>query len=97
MSEEQQVAAIGRAVQAAAASKKKMLALEAEIEHASESFKIAHEALDAILKRSEGRDIHKALKALPDVQKLKDLVREFEEAAGKHSALAARARELSDL
>lgn len=96
MSEEEQITAIGRAVQAAAASKKRLRALEAEIEHASESFKSAHEALDAILHRSQGRDIHKALKALPDAQKIKDLIREFEEVTSRHSALEARARELSD-
>jgi len=100
MSEDEQVVAIGRAIQAAAASRKKMHALAAELEHASESFEIAHKALREVLlgtKTLRAHDIHRALKAVPDVQRVKELVADFEETVSKHLELEERAKQLSDL
>jgi len=100
VSEEEQITAIGYAVQSAAASKQKLLALESALEHAAASFDLAHQALRDILTGGEvdhGRDIYKALKALPDIQRLKEWVCEFGEVRERHAKLAERARQLSGL
>ncbi|HUK18244.1 MAG TPA: hypothetical protein VLW65_17580 [Bryobacteraceae bacterium] len=98
MSEEEQATAIGRAIQTAMAAKKLMLSLAAEIDRAAEAYKIAHEALRQFLAGSPGgRDIYKAISALPDPEKLRILIREYEETASRHAELAARAEQLSRL
>ena len=99
MSEESQATAIGHAIQAAAAARKQKAILAAEIDRAAESFKIAHEALRELLGDSpaKGHDVYKALKAIPDVQRLRELVSEYPNAATRLAELAERARELSSL
>jgi hypothetical protein len=100
MSEEEQVVAIGRAVQAAAASKKKLLTLEAALEHASESFRVAHDALQEILAGGQlgrGHDIYKALASIPDAQQIKDAIREFDEERSRFGVLSERVRHLGGL
>jgi hypothetical protein len=98
MSEDDQITAIGYAVRAATESKRELLALEAMLERAAENFRVAHQALREILTGGEvgqGRDVYKALKAIPDVQKIKELLREFGEVRSRHAELAERARKLS--
>jgi hypothetical protein len=100
VSEEEQITAIGHAVQAAAASKQQLLTLEAALEHAAASLDSASQALRDILAGGEvglGRDIFKAIKAIPDIQRVKEWVREFGEVRGRHTKLAERARQLSGL
>ena len=99
MSEEDQASAIGHAIQAAAASRKQLLALAAEIERAGESFRIAYEGLRELLANNDtkGHDVYKALKSIPDLKKLKERISEYEDVAARHAGLAERARQLSEL
>lgn len=100
MSEEEQVAAIGRAVQAADASSKKLKTLAAEIHDSCECFKSVAEALrEIILKSPEMRihDLQSALKKAPGADGVLALVAEYEETARQAPALQERARTLRGL
>ncbi len=98
MSEEDQATAIGHAIQAAV-SKNQLVILEAELDCAAESFRIAHEALRELLKGTDPKrhDIYKALKAIPDRNRLKDTITEYESVAARNAELAERAKQLNPL
>lgn len=100
MSETEQVVAIGRAVQAADASVKKIHALAAELDRASENYKAAASAVREVIGHSPTMRVHDVmaiLDQLPDRDTVRGLVNDYEAAKSRNTELQERAKQLRGL
>lgn len=100
MSDDEQVRAIGLAVKAADDSERRIYALAAEIHAFSESYKLAWKALADVARTSPDtrqEEFHSIIKAVPERQRVLEVMEEYEETVKQNDALQARARSLRGL
>jgi hypothetical protein len=100
MSEEDQSLAIGRAIQAADASAKRLHALAAQIHDSRERLEDARRALKEVIFPSSDMhtgEVATAIRRIPDKGKLLELVSEYEEQSKLNPSLQERAKALRGL